>query len=89
LAKILTRQQKIGGGNMQNQFENKQSTMGACIVCGKPTPKRDIRDTKPVFCGRIHAALAKFGTRYRGTNSGPLDRPTTQGLFQKTKWEDK
>lgn len=74
---------------MQNQFDNKQSTMGACVVCGKATPKRDKREQGPVFCGRIHAALARFSTRYRGTNSGPLDRPTTEGLFQKTKWDNK
>lgn len=67
--------------------ESKDRKIGACVVCGKPVPKRDVRDQGPVFCGRVHAALARFGTRYSGTNSGPADRPSTNELMQKTKWK--
>ena len=57
-------------------------------MCGKPVPKRDKRDKGPVYCGRVHAALARFSTRYSGTNSGPLDRPTTNELMtEKTKFK--
>lgn len=76
---------------MQSSFETQQNRKTApCRVCGKPVPVRDVRDVaagKPVYCGRVHAALAKFGTRYRGTNSGPLQRPTEQQMFEKTKWK--
>lgn len=60
--------------------------MGYCVVCGKPVPKRDKRDKGAVFCGRVHAGLARFSTRYRGSNSGPLDRPTPGQLLDKTKF---
>lgn len=70
---------------MQASFEKQE--MGMCVVCGTPVPKRDKRDKNAQFCGRVHANLARFGTRYRGTNSGPLDRPTTGELMQKTKWK--
>ncbi len=72
---------------MQNNFETKENKMGQCVVCGKPVPKRDVRDKSLLYCGRVHAALARFGTRYRGTNSGPMDRPSTQGLIDKTKFK--
>jgi hypothetical protein len=72
---------------MQDSFDNQTNKMGNCVVCGTKVPKRDIRDKSPLFCGRIHAELAKFGTRYRGTNSGPLDRPSTKELFEKTKFK--
>lgn len=64
--------------------------VGNCVVCGKETPVRDIRDVRagnPVYCGRVHQALARFGTRYRGSGSGPMDRPSTNELMQKTKWK--
>lgn len=70
---------------MQNEFETKKNKMGACVVCGKPVPKRDIRDKTPQYCGRVHASLAKFGTRYTGSMSGPLDRP--RDIMGKATWE--
>ena len=75
----------------QADFETPASKpQSYCVVCRKPTPVRDMRDFragKPVYCGRVHAALARFGTRYRGTNSGPMQRPTTEQLIEKTKWQ--
>jgi hypothetical protein len=76
---------------MQSSFETANTRKNApCAVCSKPVPVRDIRDLrsgKPFFCGRVHAQLGKFATRYRGTNSGPMDRPTTQKLMdEKTKF---
>jgi hypothetical protein len=68
---------------MQDDFSKK--AMGACVVCGKPVPRRDVRDNKPSYCGRVHAGLAKFSTRYSGSNSGPMDRPVD--LIEKTKWK--
>lgn len=71
---------------MQNEFDTKKSTVGSCVVCGKPVPRRDKRDTGPLYCGRVHAGLARYSTRYQGTNSGPLDRPTPSQLLGKTKF---
>jgi hypothetical protein len=75
----------------QAGFETQQNRKTApCRVCGKMVPIRDIREFnggKPVYCGRVCSALARYGTRYRGTNSGQADRPTEQQLFEKTKWK--
>lgn len=67
------------------QDEHTKQEMDQCVVCGKPVPKRDTRTKKPAYCGRVHAGLARFATRYRGSNSGPLDRP--RDLLGKTKFE--
>ena len=67
---------------MQNDHDNQVTSF--CVVCGKPVPKRDIRDKKPAYCGRVHAALARFSKRYQGSNSGPMDRPIN--LMEKTKF---
>jgi len=48
---------------------------GKCSYCGKEIPIRDIRDTKPRYCNRAHASMARFSTRYQGTMAGPADRP--------------
>lgn len=72
------------------QDDHSKKAMSYCVVCGKPVPVRDIRDMragKPAYCGRTHAALARFSTRFRGSNSGPMDRPTTEQLLQKTKFK--
>lgn len=74
---------------MQDTTKPTDNNRAPCVVCGTPVPLRDIRDKrtgKPVYCGRVHKELARFGTRYRGTNAGPLSRPTTEQLMDKTKW---
>lgn len=50
-------------------------TMSKCPVCGKPIILRDKRDKKIQYCSRVCAANARYQTRYRGTASGPMDRP--------------
>lgn len=72
---------------MQSDFDNKTNKTGFCVVCGKPVPKRDVRDKGAVFCGRVHAALARFGSRYQGSNSGPMDRPAPGQMIKKTKFQ--
>lgn len=66
------------------QFDEPKN-MGTCVICGKKVPVRDIRADKYTYCGRAHAALGRFKTRYKGSLSGPLDRPTD--ILGKTKWE--
>lgn len=56
-----------------------------CPVCGKIVPRRDIRDTKPAYCGRKCAAMSRFASRYQGSKSGPLDRPVD--ILSKMKWQ--
>lgn len=70
------------------QFDEGKKSVGYCVVCNKVVPRRDVRDKGPVFCGRVHANLARFGTRYVGSNSGPMDRPSTEELMKKTKWKE-
>ena len=65
------------------QSDNISRTMGRCPVCGKEVIIRSVRDKKPQYCSRICAANARFEGRYRGTMSGPMDRPRTD----KTKFE--
>ncbi len=48
---------------------------GNCTNCGKVIPVRDIRAKGAAYCGRICAAMGRFRTRFRGTGSGPADRP--------------
>lgn len=69
------------------QFAETNSTAGKCPVCGNPVPVRSVRDVranKPSFCSRVCASQSRYSTRYRGTLSGPLDRPTR---VEKTKFE--
>lgn len=56
-----------------------------CPVCGKTTPRRDVRDRKPQYCSRVCAGMSKFQTRYRGSDAGPFDRPVD--IMTKTKWQ--
>jgi len=48
---------------------------GKCAFCGKEIPIKSSRDKKPSYCNRVHASQARYATRYRGSNSGPADRP--------------
>lgn len=48
---------------------------GNCANCGKVIPIKDIRSTKASYCNKICASIRLFRSRYRGTNSGPADRP--------------
>jgi hypothetical protein len=66
------------------QDEHTKEVMGHCVVCGKPVPRRDVRDKRPVYCGRVHAALSKYSTRYQGSMSGPMDKPVD--IMGKTKF---
>lgn len=67
------------------QFKEPESKEAKCPVCGKPVVLRSLRDTrsnKPSYCSRVCASQARYNTRYTGTMSGPMDRPTLQ---EKTK----
>lgn len=66
------------------QDQNLNLPRRACPVCGKITPRRDIRDKKPQYCSRICARMSDFKNRYRGSLSGPFDRPVD--IMTKTKW---
>ena len=61
---------------MQDTSMISGKTMGRCAACGKEIPIRDVRSGKPQYCDRKCAANARFMTRYRGTMSGPMDRPS-------------
>lgn len=63
------------------QFEEPRSKQGSCPICGKPVLVRSTRG-KVNFCSRICASQVRYATRYKGSLSGPLDRPTLQ---EKTK----
>ena len=55
---------------------------GKCAICGKDVPIRSTRDRGDAYCSRSHEVMGKrFGKRYKGTNSGPMDRPD---LLKKT-----
>ena len=56
-------------------------TIGKCPACGKPVILRDKRDKKVQYCSRACAANMRYRTRYRGSSSGPMDRPKD--------WEEK
>lgn len=69
------------------QFNETNTTTTQCPVCGKPVPMRSVRDVrsnKPSYCSRVCASQARYSTRYRGSLSGPLDRPTR---VEKTKFD--
>lgn len=63
------------------QFDENKSKMGKCPVCGKPVVILSTRG-KVNYCSRACASQARYATRYEGTNSGPMDRPS---LKSKTK----
>ncbi len=66
------------------QFSEQQSTVGKCPICGKPVTVRSTREKKPPYCSRICASQRTHGSRYRGSLSGPMDRPQS---INKTKFE--
>lgn len=57
------------------QFYEGKSKQGKCPVCAKPVLVRTTKG-KIEYCSRVCASQKRFATRYEGTNSGPLDRPT-------------
>lgn len=57
-------------------------TIGNCPACGKEIIIRSSRDKKPQYCSRVCAAQARYMTRYRGTNSGPADRPSRESTLE-------
>lgn len=63
------------------QFSEGQSKQGKCPVCGKEVVIRTTRG-KVAYCSRVCASQNRFATRYRGTDAGPMDRPS---LVNKTK----
>lgn len=65
-----------------SQFDEPASVMGVCPVCGKEVPLRSTRG-KTAFCSRVCASQPKYARRYKGSLSGPYDRPNT--LIEKTK----
>lgn len=61
--------------------------MGVCSNpgCNVEVPQRnvhDVRNNKPNYCSRVCASQSRYATRYRGTLSGPMDKPAP---MQKTK----
>lgn len=67
------------------QFKEPSSREGSCPVCGKTVVVRSLRDkraNRASYCSRVCASQARYNTRYRGSLSGPMDRPT---LREKTK----
>lgn len=57
-----------------SQFVEPAHTMGKCPICGKPVLIRSTRGGV-AYCSRVCASKEKFANRYRGTMSGPMDRP--------------
>lgn len=55
--------------------------MGKCPVCGKEVLIRSTRG-KVAYCSRACASMSRYGLRYKGTKSGPMDRPK---MVDKTK----
>lgn len=62
---------------MQNELN---LPTGHCAVCGKEIPIPSVRDHKAHYCSRAHASMSRFQRRYRGSSSGPADRPD---IFEK------
>lgn len=63
--------------------ENAQKTV-KCPVCQEvDVPVRDVRE-KPNYCSRKCASQSRYATRYQGSLSGPMDKPT---LKEKTKFQ--
>lgn len=58
------------------QFEEGKSKTALCPVC--KVNKVPIRTTRGQvnYCGRACASQSRFATRYQGSMSGPLDRPS-------------
>lgn len=58
------------------QFTEGGFAKGKCPVCGKEIVIRTTRSKTPNYCSRVCASQPKFAKRYKGTMSGPMDRPT-------------
>lgn len=70
-----------------SQFPETNIKIGRCPVCGKEVPLRNVRDTRAggaSYCSRVCASQSRYNTRYRGSLSGPYDRPK---LVEKTKFQ--
>lgn len=63
------------------QFTEVESAKGKCVVCGKEVVIRDKRHPN-LYCSRVCESMKRYGTRYRGSNSGPMDRP--KSMIDKT-----
>ncbi len=63
------------------QFQEPASKKGKCPICGKPVVIRSTKGGTP-YCSQACASQSRYATRYRGSGSGPMDRPT---LESKTK----
>lgn len=62
---------------MQDTSMIEAKRMGKCPTCGKAVVIRNVKDKNPQYCDRKCATNAKFMVRYKGTMSGPLDRPVS------------
>lgn len=58
-----------------SQFNEGKSGVGKCPICDKPVVKRTTRG-KEAYCSRVCASQERYTKRYRGTMSGPRDKPT-------------
>ena len=58
------------------QFQEPLSTKGKCPICGKEVIVRSTRNKKPTYCSRVCASQERYSARYKGSNSGPMDRPS-------------
>ena len=63
-----------------SQFKEPASAQGVCANpnCNNPVVVRSLRDKRrnePSYCSRACASQARFNSRYRGSMSGPMDRP--------------
>ena len=63
-----------------SQFTETNTTTGKCSNpgCGKDIPTRnihDVRKNKANYCSRVCASQSRYATRYKGSLSGPMDKP--------------
>lgn len=71
-----------------SQFNETQSVQVPCANpgCSNVVVSRSVRDTRgggPSYCSRVCASQSRYSTRYRGSLSGPADRPRP---MEKTKF---
>ena len=63
------------------QFTETESARGKCVICGKEVVIRNTR--KPnLYCSRVCESMKRYSTRYKGSSSGPMDRP--KSMIEKT-----
>jgi len=58
------------------QFTEPLSRKGKCPICGRPVIIRSTRSKEPNYCSQVCASQERYAKRYKGTGSGPIDRPT-------------